>query len=283
MQKRKSNKTGLSSGFMVDIGERKKQKFYVMQLEHEFPIVTTAIHDGHLFSENLKQISALSDSERLREEDPFTGRWTKISKNRIIANFSRFEVDLNRPREKCIYLEPEDAWGLNLWHTKPSDKMIGESLSKYDNFYNQVGSGLKRLLKGYERIVVLDLHSYNHRRQGPDKPADDSALNPEVNIGTGSMDRSYWSPVVERFIDDVRNYNYFERSLDIRENIKFKGGYFSRWLHDNFPQKICCLSIEFKKFFMDEWTGEPEEKQINEIKSLLNYTLPGILDELEKM
>jgi N-formylglutamate amidohydrolase len=259
------------------------QEFCFIDLEHDYPIVAAAIHNGHLISEKILPNSALTESERLREEDPFTGKWTELSANKIIANFSRFEVDLNRPREKCIYLEPEDAWGLNLWHTKPSEEVVSEILSKYDDFYAQIGSGITRLLEQFETIVILDFHSYNHRRLGADKPADDPNLNPEVNLGTGTMDRIYWAPVVDRFIKDLSNYNYFGRSLDVRENIKFKGGYFSKWLHGNFPQKVCCLSIEFKKFFMDEWTGKGDDQQIEEIYSALKSTIPGILKEINNI
>ena len=262
---------------------QKDQEFCLIQLQHENPIIATAIHDGHLFSENLKQISALSESERLREEDPFTGRWTNISENRIIANFSRFEVDLNRPREKCIYLEPEDAWGLNLWHSKPSPEVIVEIMSKYDDFYEKVRREITYLLKNISGIVVLDLHSYNHRREGPDKPPADSDMNPEINVGTGNMNRGYWAPLVDGFMKDMQSYNYFGMSLDVRENIKFRGGHFSNWLHENFSSQVCCMSIEFKKFFMDEWTGDPDEKHITEIYALLQSTLPGIINELKKL
>jgi N-formylglutamate deformylase len=263
--------------------EKTKQEFCYFKLDHEIPLIAAAIHNGHFLSEKLKRISALTSAQRLREEDPFTGRWTEISASRIIANFSRFEVDLNRPSEKCIYLQPEDAWGLNLWSTKPSAEIVAEILSKYDDFYKRIGSGIAHLLERYDRIVILDLHSYNHRRQGPDKPIDNPELCPEVNIGTGTMDRGYWGTVVDRFLKDLLNYKYFGRSLDVRENIKFKGGYFPRWIHDNFPQKACCLSVEFKKFFMDEWTGKAEEDQLKEIYLALKFTVPGILAEIKNM
>ncbi len=257
--------------------------FCYIDLNNESPIISAAIHNGHYFEKKLKQLSALSDSDRLREEDPYTGRWTNLTKNRIVANFSRFEVDLNRPREKCIYLDPEDAWGLNLWHSKPSKEILAKILLLYDKFYKTVSSGITDLLKKHTRIVVLDLHSYNHRREGPDSSPADPQLNPEINVGTGKMDRAHWAPVVDRFMEDLRHYNYFGRSLDVRENIKFRGGHFSNWLHEKYPLKVCCLSIEFKKFFMDEWTGDPDEMQINEISSLLKTTLSGITVELNNL
>ena len=43
-------------------------------------------------------------------------------------------------------------------------------------------------------IVVFDLHTYNHRRNGPDGPPADPAGNPQVNIGTGTMNRDRWAP-----------------------------------------------------------------------------------------
>ena len=39
------------------------------------PIIVSAIHDGHELREELKQLCALDDISRLREEDPFTGQW----------------------------------------------------------------------------------------------------------------------------------------------------------------------------------------------------------------
>ena len=71
--------------------------------------------------------------------------------------------------------------------------------------------------------------------------------------------------------------------LPDRSNVKFKGGQLSRWIHQNFPKSGCSISIEFKKFFMDEWTGKPDTKQIELIKQALESTIPGVLEELKKM
>ena len=70
------------------------------------PILAVASHDGHALREELQGNCALSEEERLREEDPFTGRWTSVAPTRMIALHSRFEVDLNRPRDKAVYLRP---------------------------------------------------------------------------------------------------------------------------------------------------------------------------------
>lgn len=246
------------------------------------PLVAAAIHNGSLLSDHIKKINALSEAERLREEDPFTGSWTSITDKKIIAHYSRFEVDLNRPRDKAVYHEPGDSWGLNTWRIKPSPEVLAQLLEKYDAFYDELHRGFSHLINRCGHVVVYDLHNYNHRRQGADSPADNPQLNPEVNVGTGTMDRVFWGAIVDRFITDLRAFDFLGRNLDVRENIKFKGGYFSRWLHENFPGSVCCLAIEFKKFFMDEWSGEADQVQLDTILAALLSTVPGILAELKK-
>ena len=247
------------------------------------PLIATAIHDGHLLREEVVELMDLKEEERLREEDPFTGKWTDLGYTRIIGLRSRFEVDLNRPREKAVYLKPEDAWGLKVYDIEPPAEMVSRSLAEYDAFYEELHQIFSEIENEFGYFVVFDLHSYNHLREGSDGPPADPDQNPEVNIGTGTMDRSKWAPLVDRFISDLRNYNYNNRKLEVRENVKFKGGQLSKWTHQTFPDTGCSLSIEFKKFFMDEWTGKPDHQQVEEIRLALQSTIPGVQEELEKL
>ncbi len=72
------------------------------------------------------------------------------------------------------------------------------------------------------------------------RPPADEAENPQVNVGTGTMDRARWAPVVDRFIADLRAYDFPGGRLDVRENVKFRGGHFSRWVHETFPADRVC-------------------------------------------
>ena len=74
------------------------------------PLVATAIHNGHAVRQEIASLFALDEMDRLREEDPFTAHWVTIADTQIVAWRSRFEVDLNRPRKKAVYLTPDDAW-----------------------------------------------------------------------------------------------------------------------------------------------------------------------------
>ncbi len=246
-------------------------------------LVATAIHDGHELRPEVADNMALDEASRTREEDPFTARWTTIAPTRVIGTRSRFEVDLNRPRNKAVYRTPADAWGLNVWKKPPSRGMIRRSVDGYDAFYTTMRDLFSELSRTHGRFVVFDLHGYNHRRGGPDKPPADQRDNPQVNIGTGTMDRRRWGPIVDRFMADLRRFDYPGGPLDVRENVRFQGGHFSRWIHDTFPATGCCLAIEVKKFFMDEWTGGEDPRQLVAVREALRSTIPGVLEELAKL
>jgi N-formylglutamate amidohydrolase len=71
------------------------------------PIIAAAIHNGHDTRRDVEEHLVIDEKEQLREEDPVTGEWTQIAKTQIVGLRSRFEVDLNRPRDKSVYIKPE--------------------------------------------------------------------------------------------------------------------------------------------------------------------------------
>jgi N-formylglutamate deformylase len=247
------------------------------------PLVACAIHDGHHVRPDVSRCLKLNDGERRYEEDPYTGEWTTIAPTRIVSRRSRFELDLNRPRDKAVYIVPADAWGLEVWNCSPPAEMVEQSLRAYDDFYLHLRLLLGRLVAEHGRVVVFDLHSYNHIRDGRGGAAAEPDANPEINLGTRSMPRSEWAPVVERWLAEMRGFEFLGRRLDVRENVKFFGGHFPTWIHENFPDSVCALAIEVKKFFMDEWTGELDSKQHAAIHQALAAAAQGVLEELEKL
>lgn len=242
-------------------------------------MVAIALHDGHDVREEVAPLFALSTADRLREEDPFTAVWTAIAPTKVIVRRSRFEVDLNRPHEKAVYRTPDDAWGLTVWQSPLPDDVLAKSLAIRTEFYAVVEELLTRLVDQHGRVVVYELHTYNHHRGGPDAPFDDPELNPQVNLGTAYNDPQ-WRPVLERFTRDLRAHKFPTGTLDVRENIKFEGGYFAQWIGKKFPTTVCNLCIEFKKFFMDEWTGVPDPALVAAITTALASTVVGVCEEL---
>ena len=246
----------------------------------EGPIVAVAIHHGHDLRPAIRDLVALTDEERLREEDPGTGEFTEIAPTRIVVHRSRFEMDLNRPRDGAVYRTPEDAWGLEVWKQETSQDEVDRTLAQYDHFYDSLRDTLVAIERAHKRFVVFDIHSYNHRREGPDGPPADPAGNPDVNLGTGSMDRKFWAPVVDAFVGSLSKCNVGGAPLDVRENVRFQGGNLSRWVHEHFPQTGCALAIELKKTFMNEWTGEFDAERTAEMRAALGSVVEPVLAAL---
>lgn len=248
------------------------------------PLVGTAIHDGHLLHEDVAALMTLSADGRLREEDPFTAAFIQDLGNRVVVHRSRFEVDLNRPREGAVYLCPEQAWGLDIWHKPPSRERIEAILRQHDGYYEMLLALLRDVQRAHGRFVLLDIHSYNHRRAGPDAPPTAQADAPDINIGTFSMDRAYWAPVLDAFMACLREQPFPCRQLDVRENIAFAGkGEQTRFVHAHFPLTGCAIAVEFKKIFMDEWTGEPEPEAIEALRAAIRASLPVLESALAAM
>lgn len=240
------------------------------------PVVGVALHAAHRISPDVAPMLALDEPTRLREEDPYTELWACAGDVRVIAVRSRFEVDLNRSRERAMYLGPEHAWGLSVWRNQPPAHVVERARALHDRFYGELRTLLDDVAARFGRFVVLDIHSYNHRRGGPHSAPEDPADNPEVNVGTGSMDREFWAPVVDSFIETLSQESFFGRRLDVRENVRFKGGYLARWVHANYPRRGCALALEWKKFYMDEWTGRADPDVVIEIGRVLSRAVAAV-------
>jgi len=245
--------------------------------EGEGPFVAAALHSGHEVREELKPLLNINEMERLREEDPYTDLLANIAPARIIGLHSRFEVDLNRNRSGAVYKTPEDAWGLDVWKKPPEDEVIKRSLEIYDAFYADVKVLLSSIIDRYGYVVIYDLHTYNHRRDGPDAPPANPEMNPDVNLGTKNLNRELWAPVVEGLAADLRFFDFPGRKLRVGENVKFRGGDFSRWVYDTFGDRSCTIAIEFKKFFMDEWSDHYDKELFKAILQALEKSVPGML------
>ncbi len=247
------------------------------------PLVALALHDGHSVREEVAQLLAVTEDERLREEDPYTAQWVGLATTTVVATRSRFEVDLNRPAERAVYRSPQEAWGMNVWRTALPEPVVDRSLALRTAFYEEMERLFADLAERYSAFVVFDLHSYNHRRGGPERPAAPIADNPQIDVGTFLAHRRRWASLIDRFVDDLRDFDFPGGGLDVRENVRFPIGPFARWAHERFPGRVCALSIEVKKFFMDEWTGVADLEILAAVGEALASTVPGVLASLPQL
>jgi len=244
------------------------------------PVIGIALHAGHEIRRDLQPILAIDEETRLREEDPYTDRWARCCDAWVVVNRSRFELDLNRPQDQAIYCTPDQSWGLKVWSSAYPAQLFAKICNEHTRFYHELDNYLERLARRFGAFVILDMHSYNHRREGPNTAFGNPAFNPGLNVGTGSLDRGYWEPLIDGFIEDMRGSNYRGKPMDVRENIKFRGRYLAEHVHRKFPGVGCVLALEFKKTFMDEWTGIPDMDAVTEIESALRFSIAGLQNSL---
>lgn len=237
------------------------------------PVIATAIHDGHELRPAVTDAMVLPRLDRLREEDPFTGQAIVDVPSHIVVHRSRFEFDLNRAADLAIYRTPEQSWGLKVWQDGCSDDMAADSLAIHASYYRMLGAFLDDLAADHPRFVLIDVHSYNHRRGGPGAEPTAQQEAPDINIGTFSMPRDQWGFLLDPLMEEMRRFDFNGRSLDVRENVAFQGkGEQSRFVHDRYPGKGCAIALEFKKFFMDEWTGEPDPAELDAMRRFIGHT-----------
>ncbi len=238
-------------------------------------LVATSIHAGHDLRPEVADLMVLDEDVRFREEDPFTDRITARLPARVLVHRSRFETDLNRIREKAIYRRPEDCWDLDVWRDRElPDDVVQRSLEVYDGFFDALAERLDPLAERGP-FVIYDVHSYNHRRNGADAPPESPEENPEVNLGTGSVDLERFGDVVNAFRTSMA-----DQGFDIRENVKFKGQNLAWWTHERYAGVGVVLALEFKKTFMDEWTGQVDDSRVQYLANALDQTTGPVLEAL---
>ena len=241
-----------------------KIKYFLNQIES--PLWSFAIHDGHQISASLEPYMLLSDKERLREEDPFTATIAELPINQFFVSTSRFQLDINRKIEDSIYLNPKQAWGLNVFKNFPST-IIEELYSQHQHIYKIIDENIQKSINEFGYFIILDFHSYNAKRESPNEIIDYNS-NPQINLGT-YYNNEKWNSFISFFINEVKQHKLYNNEIDIRENIKFKGGYLAQHIINKYGEYGCVLSIEFRKDFMDEWTGDADCIKIESCKQLM--------------
>lgn len=246
------------------------------------PLLTTAIHDGHAMRPGLRRHLAVPAEERLREEDPLTGLLAATGDSQLHVRTSRFEVDLNRPRERAFPRRPEDTWGLQIWRELPPEQEIQASLEIHDRFYRMIEQVVARQIETFGVAVVIDIHSYNHRRDGAGQAPADPSGNPDIDVGLTELDRVRFRPLTQALMHGLREVPVRDSAPDVRANVRYPdGGHFPKWLHARFGSQVCAITLEYKKMFMDEWSATADIVALEALRAGLLNSLDGIREHLK--
>jgi len=229
---------------------------FQVKIEQYSFYVCTAIHDGHNLRENLRENCLLDESERLYEEDPYTGALIKDMPITLTGLDSRYEYDLNRGEETCVY---ETAWGKEVWKQPLTDDQTSESLEKHRRFYRVAVALAKKLQAIHGSCLFYDMHSYNYiRREESDTPA--------FNIGTEQLDRQRWGDVIDHWNLRLNKIEMPDTAMRSALDEVFYGRGNQAAVMKPYAGNVLVLPTELKKIFMDELTGELHDSFFKELK-----------------
>ena len=210
------------------------------------PYIGTAIHNGHHFREELEAICYLNAAERLYEEDPGTADWLDGLPITLIANDSRYEYDLNRPVESCIY---EEAWEKPVWSRPLTDDERRLSLEKYACYYRVLGALLQKLETFFGRCLLFDVHSYNMQR-------DNRQTAPVFNIGTAQIEKRRWHKTLKSLNEALNQIELPNLEVQAEQDVVFYGKGYQATFTRKHCSSVLTIPIEVKKIYMDELTGD---------------------------
>lgn len=241
-----------------------KDGSFSIAIDDYVPFVCTAIHNGSNLRKDLRNKAALTRGERWVEEDPLTGQFISALPIRIIAHDSRYEYDLNRRPEECIY---QEAWGAKIWKDPLSEEQRRLSLEKHENFYRVVAKLVSVLRKQFRKCVVYDMHSYNYQVRPH------SVDPPTFNVGTEQLEDRGFRKEIDRWLQELRKIKLPHHNTTAIENAVFWGrGYLAERLLSE-SRDVLVLPTEILKVYCDETSGDDYPEIVDGLREQLKSAI----------
>ena len=250
------------------------------------PVVATSVHAGHELRPEIAEPMVLDEAERFREEDPFTDRIAAVVPDRVLTTSrSRFEADLNRPRREAIYRTPDDCWGLERVARR---RAVRTSCSRAASRRTTRSSTRSRRgstpWPSAARSSCSTCTPTTIGATAPTQPPAPAHENPEVNVGTGSVDHDLFGPLVERFMGDLRRRDPGLRTARRPGERRVRGAQprlvGARPLSAG---RVACWPWSSRR---PSWTSGPAsstEPRSACARMALAAALPGLREELERL
>jgi len=150
--------------------------------------------------------------------------------------------------------------------------------SKFKEFHAILDIVVELMLEQDSPAVLFDIHSFCYQRERKINWFDDEM--PEINLGIRYINRHFFSPLIDCFLEGVSGTVIDGHPVRVVENELFPGGYLTRKYAQRQNRRVLVLAIEYKKIFMDEWTGDLYNDIFNVLKNDFLHTKEQIVDLL---
>jgi N-formylglutamate amidohydrolase len=242
------------------------------------PLLVSIPHDGcHVPADIRDQMTpaglALPDTDWHVAE--LYGFARELGVNMLVANYSRYVIDLNRPAsDEALYpgqvatgLCPLQTFAGDDIYASPaidSDELQRRVAAYWQPYHDQLASVLESTRKKYGYALLWDAHSISSV-----VPRLFDGELPELNIGTDG--RNSCSREIENAVVRAAEASQFGYVA----NGRFQGGFITRHYGD--PRNhVHAVQLEIaQRVYMDEATSMYDTAKA----SLLRYTLGTMLDE----
>ncbi len=226
------------------------------------PFCCTAVHHGSQLRKELQKKISLDNYERWYEEDPNTGDFIASMPITLTGLDSRYEYDLNRNLQDCIYKE---AWGKTVWKKDLTAAEKKASRHKYEDYYQVLHALLVKLEELFGGCVVYDIHSYNYKRWDREVPL--------FNVGTRLLNREKNHEHISHWLKELGAIKLPDIKTHVAENDVFEGmGYQAEFIANNFAETL-VLPTEIKKVYCDELTGDAYPRIIRLLEQQLKTAI----------
>ena len=242
------------------------------------PLLVSVPHDGRELPADIA--AAMTDIGRsLPDTDWHVARLYEFAKDlgaaMLVAKFSRYVTDLNRPADDAVLYQGQLVTGLCPTQTFSGDDIYAKpvAIDKPDRvrrywrpYHDKIRAVLDELRNAHGYALLWDAHSIPSR-----VPSLFDGELPVLNVGTWdgrSCDQTLQDAIV-RVAEDS--------SYDTVVNARFKGGFITR--HYGQPEHdVHAVQLELaQRAYMDEASTNYDEQRASQIRDTLENMLHAFL------
>ena len=216
--------------------------------------IGVVMHAGSRMDPVFRENLLISEQDQFREEDPYMQSFITEFPFQVIARDSRYEYDLNRDPDDAVYPFDRPKYGMRVWKREFSKNELRAGELKHLEFYELMDILIRYMLERNPTAIIFDMHSYCYQREKKQDWYQDP--KPGINLGTKAVNREKFGERIDMFMEDLGGQIIENNEVRAAENEVFMGGYLSRRISREYYDRVLVLALEYKKIFMDEWSGE---------------------------
>lgn len=239
-------------------------------IENDSPIILSFPHVGTHLPPELKYRLHQPFFENCPDTDWLVDKvydfYESTKLNAIVANYSRFYVDLNRdPNQKKLYSDKRLQTSIVPTTTFSGEKLYKDGMTPsisevnkriqnvFTPYHQKIEDMITSLTKKYEEVLLLDAHSIKRH-----VPTIQQEHFPDIILGTANG--SSCSKDIEQLAWDNLSTSQYNCTL----NDPFQGGFITRRF-GNPTEGVHALQIEMAQdIYMDESTTQLEPEKVRQ-------------------